>query len=158
MSPRLLRTALLTLVLVPPAAVAVDRVPAHDHHVPPGGLHLNHGQRWATTAPLRQGMGGIREAVLAAMPAATAQPLTAAEADRLADAIRTQVDYLVAHCVLAPEADAVLHVLLGELLEGAAALRRNPADADALPRIVAALREYPRYFADENWKPLTRAP
>lgn len=157
MSPLLIRTGLLLLALVSPAAVAVERMPAHDHHPPSAGLHLNHGQRWATDAALRQGMGGIREAVVSAVHAAAARPLTAVEANRLADAIRDQVDYLVANCRLAPEADAVLHVLIGQLLQGADALRRRPADEAALHRILQALKEYPAYFDHDGWKPVTTA-
>lgn len=157
MSPFLIRTGLLSVLLVslPVSVAAVDRMPAHDHHLPPEGLHLNQGQRWASNAPLRQGMNGIREAVVAAVHADTTQPLTAAEAGKLADAIQSQVNYLVAHCVLTPLADATLHVLLGQLLEGAAALRANPADEAALHRIISALKDYPEYFDHEGWKPVT---
>lgn len=157
MLPHLIRAGLLSLALLPPAALAVDRMPAHDHHLPPEGLHLNQGQRWATNAALRQGMGGIREAVMRAVHADAGHGLTAAEAKRLADAIRTQADYLVAYCVLAPEADAVLHVLLGKLLGGAEALRRDPADEAALHGIIEALKEYPVYFDHEGWQPVTTA-
>lgn len=155
MSPFLIRTGLLSLLLVSFPAAAVDRMPAHDHQLPPEGLHLNQGQRWATNAPLRQGMSGIREAVVGAIHADTSRPLTTAEAGKLADAIRTQVDYLVAYCVLAPEADAVLHVLLGQLLEGAEGLRANPSDEAALHRIIQALKDYPVYFEHADWKPVT---
>lgn len=157
MLPILTRAGLLLLVLASPAAVAVDRLPVHDHHPPSGGLHLNHGQRWATNPPLRQGMNGIREAVASTVHADAARALTPREANRLADAIRRQVDYLVAYCVLAPEADAVLHVLLGQLLEGAEALRRDPADEAALHLILSALKDYPAYFDHEGWRPVTTA-
>lgn len=155
MLPLTIRAALLSLALSSPAALAVDRMPSHNHHLPPAGLHLDHGQRWETNAVLRQGMGGIREALMGAMHADAGGPLTAAAANRLADAIRTQVDYLVANCVLAPEADAVLHVLLGKLLEGAAGLRHDPADEAALQDIIQALKDYPVYFDDAGWKPVT---
>lgn len=152
---RLLRTGLLPLLLMSASALAVDRMPVHDHHLPPAGLHLNQGQRWATNAPLRQGMGGIRDAVVGAIHADTSRPLTPAEAGKLADTIRTRVDYLVAYCVLPPDADAVLHVLLGQLLEGAEALRKNPADETALHRLVTALKDYPVYFDHDGWRPVT---
>lgn len=150
------RTGLLLLSLLLSAypAAAVDRMPAHDH-LHPESLHLNQGQRWPTNAALRQGMGGIRDAVIGAVHADTSRELTAAEAGKLADAIRTQADYLVAHCVLAPEADATLHALLGQLLAGAEALRANPADEEALHRIIQALKEYPVYFDHEGWRSVT---
>lgn len=145
---------LLVLVLAAPLAAAGDPPSSHDHHAPAGALQLDHGRRWATTPPLRQGMNGIRKAVVGAVPAHAPRALTAVEARQLADAIRLQVDYLVANCVLAPEADAALHVLLGQMLEGAQALRRNPADEAALQRILAALENYPAYFDDKGWRRL----
>lgn len=152
----MIRMTALALLLASSTALAVDRMPSsHDHHVAPEGLHLNQGQRWASNAPLRQGMSGIRAAVVKAVHADTTQPLAAADAASLADAIRTQVDYLVAHCVLPPQADATLHVLLGQLLEGAEALRADPADEAALHRIIQALKEYPVYFDHADWKPVT---
>lgn len=155
MSPLQIRTGLLSLLLAALPAAAVDRMPSHDHHLPAEGAQLNHGQRWPSNAPLRQGMTAIREAVIQALHADTTQPLSAAEANRLADTIRTQVDYLVAHCVLAPAADATLHVLLGKLLQGAEGLRGNPADEAALAAIVSALKDYPAYFDHADWKPVT---
>jgi len=155
MLPKQIRTGLLSLLLVSTSALAVDRMPSHDHHKPSIGLHLNQGQRWATDAPLRQGMSNVREALILAVHADTTHPLSAAEADKLADAIRTQADYLVANCVLAPEADAVLHVLLGQLLEGAESLRLKPTDEAGLHNIITALKDYPAYFKHEGWKPVT---
>lgn len=155
MSPFLIRTGLLTLLLGSFPAAAVDRMPAHDHPLPPEGLHLNQGQRWETNAALRQGMGSIRDAVVGAVHANAPGPLSPAEAGKLADVIHAQTNYLVAYCVLAPEADAVLHALLGELLAGAEALRANPADEAALHRIVQALKDYPVYFDHAGWKPVT---
>ena len=157
MLPIQIRTGLLSLLLVSTSALAVDHAPSHDHHKPSAGLHLNQGQRWVTDAPLRQGMSGIREALIIAVHADTAHPLSAAEAGKLADAIRTQTDYLIANCVLTPKADAVLHVLLGQLLEGAEALRQNPANEAALHHIITALKDYPVYFNHEGWKPVTTA-
>lgn len=155
MSPLQIRTGLLSLLLAAFPAAAVDRMPSHHHHLPAEGPQLNHGQRWASNAPLRQGMTAIREAVVQALHADTSRALSAAEANRLADTIRTQVDYLVAYCVLAPEPDAALHGLLGKLLEGAEGLRQNPADEAALDAIVTALKEYPVYFDHAGWKPVT---
>lgn len=148
---------LLVLVLAAPLAAAGDPPSSHVHRAPAAALHLDHGRRWATTPPLRQGMNGIRKAVAEAVPTPP-RALTAVEAKRLADAIRLQVDYLVANCVLAPEADAALHVLLGQMLEGAQALRRNPADEAALHGILAALNDYPAYFDHPGWQPVKAVP
>ena len=155
MLPYQIRTGLLSLLLVSTSALAVDRMPSHEHEPPSAGLQLNQGQRWSTDSHLRLGMSGIREAVISAVHVDTTHTLSAAEAGKLADTIQTQVDYLVAYCVLTPKADAVLHVLLGQLLEGADTLRKNPADETALHHIITALKDYPVYFEDADWKPVT---
>lgn len=156
----LTRSAVLLVLalLAAPVALAAAGADSHDHSRHGPGLHLNHGQRWATNPALRQGMAALRGEVAQALQAAASRPLTATEANRLADAIRGQVDYLVANCVLVPEADGVLHVLLGRMLEGAAALRRRPGDGAALRGIAAALEEYPVYFDHGGWTPLAVPP
>ncbi|MGB5102420.1 MAG: hypothetical protein WBO04_03755 [Steroidobacteraceae bacterium] len=117
---------------------------AHEAHAT-AGLTLNNGARWATDEPLRIGMQRIRDA---AAPAITAGPhsLSKEAATALAAAVREQVNYLVANCKLEPKADAVLHVLIAELLGGAEALEQDPHAEGGLPRIEQALRQYPEYF------------
>ncbi|MDI1301749.1 MAG: hypothetical protein PSX71_07585 [bacterium] len=150
------RIGLLSLLLLGATAAAVDRLPEKGGaHVPPAGLVLNEGRRWGTNQPLRAGMGGIREAVFKTYHAAGKRPLNAKEGLALAEAIQNQIGYLVAYCTLAPQADAVLHILLERLEEGAAALKQNPADAKGRELILSALRNYPVYFDHPGWKPVT---
>lgn len=119
---------------------------AHEHEAhATAGLTLDNGARWATDEPLRIGMQRIRAA---AAPAIDAGPhsLSKEAAKALATAVREQVSYLVANCKLEPKADAVLHVLIAELLGGAEALEQDPHAEGGLPRIEQALRQYPEYF------------
>ena len=149
--------ALLTLAMV--VTTATMPVPAHAQHDhehdahATAGLVLNDGARWSTDEPLRTGMQRIREV---AAPALTAEPgaLSQKDAAALATAIREQVAYLVANCHLEPKADAVLHVLIADLLGGAGELERDPASADGLPRIAHALQQYPEFFEHPGWKPV----
>lgn len=126
-----------------------------DHDAGPAALVLNDGARWATDPPLRQGMARVRDAV--APVAAVGRAPSRAEADALAERVRGEVSYMVANCKLEPKADAVLHVLIGELLTGADALAADPPAPEGLKRIVAALDEYPRYFEHAGWQPLPAA-
>jgi len=140
-------------------AVATMPFPAHAQHDHGHDAHataelvLNDGARWSTDEPLRTGMQRIRNS---AAPALAAEPgaLSRKDAAALATAIRDQVSYLVAHCHLEPKADAVLHVLIGDLLGGAGELERDPASAEGLPRIAHALQKYPEYFDHPGWKPV----
>lgn len=158
MRPRTIQAGLLALVMATSSAAAIAGSPAsgHEaHHLPPSGLMLNGEARWGTDSALRSGMNGIREAVVSTLHGAGERPMTAQEASALAGTIQNQVSYVIANCKLAPQADAVLHVLLGQLLEGAAALKQNPADAAALQTIIEALKNYPVYFDHPDWKPVT---
>lgn len=158
LQPRIIQAGLLALVMTTSSAAAIAGSPAsgHEaHHLPPSGLMLNGEARWSTDTALRSAMNGIREAVVSTLHGAGERPMTAQQATALADTIQNQISYMIANCKLAPQADAVLHVLLGQLLEGAAALKQNPADTAALQTIIEALKNYPVYFDHPDWKPVT---
>lgn len=138
-----------------PAAGAAAQ--AHDAHAAPEhaatGLAALHrdalDQPWATDAALRRNMARLRAAVAQA-PA----DMDAAAAARVADAVDRAIADLVAQCRLAPEADAVLHILLGEFAAAAQALRADAQAAAGRPRLLAALNAYPQYFDDPGFTPL----
>lgn len=131
-----------SLLMAPP----VHAQHAHEHEAhATAGLTLNNGARWATDEPLRIGMQRIRDAAAPAINAGL-HSLSTEVAKALAGAVRGQVSYLVANCKLEPKADAVLHVLIAELLGGAEALEQDPHAEGGLPRIERALAQYPEYF------------
>lgn len=115
-------------------------------------LQLNHGQRWQTDAPLREGMERIRAAVAAAADRTDATGgLDASSGKVLADEIDAAIAFMVSHCRLPPQADANLHILIGQMAE-AATLAREPVESpSALARIRAALDTYPHYFVHPDW-------
>jgi hypothetical protein len=75
----------------------------HSHHGHDGDytLSLNQGQKWETDEALRHAMHGIRELVESAGSA----PLDAAG---LSSGVEANIEYMVKHCKLDPEADNVL--------------------------------------------------
>ena len=124
----------------------------HDHHdAGASGLTLNNGGRWDTDLPLRTGMQRIRNAVDQAYAANVSGRLTPAEAKALSTLVQENVNYLIANCKLPPKADATLHVLIGELLSGAAQLAENSAASEGLDRAGQALRHYSEYFDHPGW-------
>ncbi len=142
------------------ALVQLHRPAEHGH-----GQHgtselvLNDGKRWATDAPLRQGLERIRDAVAPIVAASTARPLTKDEGTALSGAIKDQVQYLVENCKLEPKADAALHVLLNDFLEGAdAVVAGDPNSKAGLERIMQALNLYPQYFDHPGWQPVSAQP
>lgn len=109
---------------------------------------------FATDAPLRAGMARVRNAVAANVPDHRQRGLSREQAAALASEIEQSVSYLFANCRLEPAADAALHGLLAQLLQGAAALRRDPSADDGMPAVLAALERYPRSFLDTQWQAL----
>ena len=128
---------------------------AHDHSDHgAAALSLNDGKRWATDEPLRIGMQRIRGAVAQTLATSESSASSPAQAKILADTIHENVTYLMQNCKLEAKADETLHVLINELMTGAAATTANPASGDGVLKLAEALREYPKYFDHPGWSPL----
>jgi len=143
-------TACLILLTAIPA-MAQDSAHQHKEHAAKE-LMLDEGKKWQSDAPLRQGMQSINDAVIDAVPAFHQNKLTKPDAKQLAEHINKQVQYLVQHCKLSPQADAVLHVIIADLLGGADELANQPLSMQGLPRIVGALQQYPKFFEQPKWR------
>ncbi|MBS0338577.1 MAG: hypothetical protein JSS40_17600 [Proteobacteria bacterium] len=149
-------------VLAASAALAFGALaaePAGHHHEAAGlsTLKLNGGQKWATDAPLRKGMEDIRNAIADRKDAIHAGKLTPAKYAALADRIDAQVAYMVQNCKLAPEADAQLHAVIGEMMEGTEAARGKVRKVDrhaGVDKVVAALEAYNKHFDHPGWRGL----
>lgn len=122
----------------------------HDQHSA-AGLLLNDGKRWKTDAALRQGMQQIKVTTMAATNAFHNDTLTSADANKLSLKISEQVNYLIKNCKLEPDADATLHVLLGDFLSAAQIIKAEPLSSEGMPVMVKALIAYPRYFDHPDW-------
>ncbi len=106
--------------------------------------------RYATDAPLREGMARIHAALdelahyeMGHMPQSIAIQRVAA--------IKQATSYLFANCKLDPEADAALHRMLVPLLNGVQAFEKNPADRSTVAAMRRAVADYPRVFDDPKW-------
>lgn len=101
-------------------------------------------------------MEAIRNA-LAETKAIHAGKQTDAGYDALAGKVEAQVSYIVENCKLKPEADAQLHVLIREMMQGVDIMRGKDPQAKRAQRaekIVTAFNTYPKYFDHQGWKPL----
>jgi hypothetical protein len=134
---------------------AHDHASGHDHasHASTA-LTLNAGRRWATDEPLRLGMQRIRDAVLPVLGGSGQRTVSPSQAKAMAESIQAQVNFLFQNCKLEPAADAALHVLITEILAGAAAVALDPAAKTGPAQLLGALRKYPEYFDHPNWQPL----
>ena len=150
-----LAAGLLGLGSVPPAAAQS----AHEHEHPRTGaavanLQLDAGRKWATDASLRSGMAAIRSAFDADHPAIHQGKQTDAGYAALATRIESQVNDIVKDCKLPPAADANLHYVIAELLQGVSLMRgKDPARTrhDGAALIHGALIGYGQYFDDPGW-------
>ena len=149
----LLAAALFALGASQPG-IAAD---AHSHAADaPAKLALDHGKKWATDAPLRQRMGEIRALLAAQIGPIHDGKLSPAEYAALGAAIEQKVANIVAECKLPPAADAMLHLIVADLVAGADVMQGkatgNPAEG--AHKVVTAANAYGRYFNDAGWKPL----
>jgi hypothetical protein len=142
-----------------PAVLAAGAPPAaHAHDEAQGAtLKLDHGRKWASDAPLRDGMARIRGLVAAKVGNAHEGTMGPAEYAALAGQVEVEVGKIVASCKLPPEADAVLHVVLSDLMAGTDAMAgrgKATAPRDGLVKVVAAVNDYGRTFEHPGWKPI----
>lgn len=145
------------LALAFAASTAACAADSHQHAASDSGqLSLDHGHKWPTDAPLRQGMTAIRSALAAAHEAIHRGSLSATDFQALGAELEAQVAGIVANCRLEPAADANLHLVIARLLAGAAAMRggSETTPAAGAAQAVEAVNDYGRYFDHPGWQPL----
>lgn len=121
------------------------------------GLTLNAGQKWAADEHLRKAMGRIRDGMNPSIQEIHRGRLAAPKYAALAKLASDEVAYMVANCKLDPKADAQLHVLIAEILEGADAMAgkgKQVTRRQGAVKVIGALENYGTYFNDPSWKPL----
>lgn len=149
--------AAIALVAAAPAAWAAASAPAHAHaHGAQSEAHAPEaGKKWATDEPLRRGMTAIREAVEAALPAAHRGRLKPAQYAALGKTVETEVTGIVQQCKLEPAADAALHGVIAQLMEGSDIVQGKDAKAarsEGVVKMAQALERYGADFDHPGWK------
>lgn len=146
-------SGLLLALLLPVAAHAANLTTsshAHDGQPTPQ-LQLNAGKKWSTDAALRQGMAAIHLQLAEAMPTVHEHKPSPDELQALAAGIEQQVATIVSNCRLEAKADAQLHMVIAQLLEGSAQLAGKQPGSNpqqGIMTVLAALDSYIRYFDD----------
>lgn len=155
-----LSASLAAFTVILATAFGQAAVAAEEHHHHGDGaravqkLQLNAGKKWATDAPLRQSMDEVNRAMMQALPLIHKNRFGLADYQALAATIRQKVAYAIDHCKLEPEADAMLHLVIAELMAGAEAMAGKTADSrhDGAVRVLQALKSYGKYFQHPGWK------
>jgi hypothetical protein len=115
----------------------------HDDAAPPS-------VRWASDAPLREGMRRVRATTQALAHAAHGH-LDAGQVQGISAELEGAVRAMFANCRLAPGPDAALHPLLARVLQVSTSLAGGGFDAAALAELQAVLARYPELFEDADW-------
>jgi hypothetical protein len=158
------KQALITLlfagILSLATAQAMAKDDAHRHHDGgiSAGLSLNNGAKWKTDAPLREGMKNIRNVLEPQLPAIHNNKLKPAQYQTLVGEINAELSAIVKSCKLDKDADAMLHLVLADIIEGVDALageNKQVGRHDGAVKIYKGLENYGAYFAHPNWQPMT---
>lgn len=158
-APQALILSLLLAGATAGISPALAGPPAHAHEEAGASpqLRLDHGRKWASDAPLREGMTRMRALVAPKLAAAHAGTLAAQEYAALAGKLDVEVAAIVANCKLPPQADAVLHVVLSDLMAGSSAMAGRSPGADrahGLVQVATAVNTYGRYFEHKGFAPI----
>lgn len=149
----LFRLGMATLLLLNGPVFAHDHDHSHDSGAP-AALSLNNGMKWSTDESLRQGMVRIRDALALDMPAVRAGSISAVQLGALGDKVNAAIGSIFQNCKLEPQADAMLHLILAEIMAGADVLAKatSPeAGNEGARRVAKALDNYQTYFEHPGW-------
>jgi hypothetical protein len=138
-------------------AFAANDAHEHGHGAQEAKLVLNQGKKWPTDAPLRQGMDNIRGAIAKDVKAIHGNKATPKQYEALAAKVNAEVAGIVQNCKLEPEADAQLHIVIAELIEGAETMQgkhKGEARRAGAERVAKALNAYGEHFDHAGWKRL----
>ncbi len=131
---------------------------AQDHHShqdhESARLTLNNGKKWATDNNLRLGMKRIQEVLAAGLPAIHSGRASAEQYNAMSKLVHKHVDFMVQNCRLDKGADAMLHLVISEIIAGADAMAdRKDAKArrTGAEKIALALDNYGAYFDHPGW-------
>jgi hypothetical protein len=101
-------------------------------------------------------MGEIRTLVAADLGAIHAGKASPAQYQALGAAVEKKVGSIVAECKLPPAADAMLHLIVADLVAGADIMQgKTPGKPEAgAHKVATAANAYGRYFDHPGWKQL----
>lgn len=139
------------------ATLAQGHDHGHSHDAAePAQLTLNNGKKWDTDANLRLGMSRIRDALSAELPAIHSGKATTEQYRALAQKTNDQIAFMVKNCKLDPKVDAMLHLVLADIIAGAdAMMARDGGKAHkGAAKIAHALDNYATHFDHPGWRGL----
>jgi len=132
-------------------ALAENHSHSHDAGIP-AQLTLNNGSQWVTDDNLRKGMEHIRAALAAELQTIHAGQMTAGQYRVLAQKINQQTEFIVKHCKLDQKTDAMLHLVLADIMAGTDIMLHDSGKAHSgAEKIINALDNYAAFFSHPGW-------
>ena len=104
-----------------------------------------------------RGKVAIKTAVATTLPAAHAGKATKADYDPFGKEVSAQVTYMVQNCKLDPKADAQIHIVIGDIMNGveiAEGKQHGKETASGVVKVAQALNMYGKYFDHTGWQPI----
>src|SRR5690554_6375562 len=144
--------AMLLGMLTMPAMATAEEDDDHGHEVTE--LTLNNREQWEIDAPLSLAMRKIRNAMSEQLDGIHANNLPQKKYNALAKDINNQIAHMIDNCELEPAADAHLHTILNDLMNGAETMQSEVSVQAGVVKVLGAIEHYTRYSNDSKLKPL----
>lgn len=128
----------------------------HHHHVE-GQIQLDHGKKWATDIALRKGMDEIRKIITPHFSEVQKNVVNSEVVASMANKIDSQIQFIFKNCKLPPKADAQLHILIMQMMDGVKKMKdlSKPSEQRAgVLKTVEAINSYGEHFDHPNWMEL----
>lgn len=152
----LLRAACLTFGLAIAGAQAAETSAHHHEHGSASvELSLNNGNKWTTDEALRHGMQNIRLTMQSSLHDIHGGMFSDTQYNELAGKISNEVSYVVVNCKLEPQADAQLHLIIAEMMDGVEVMKGKVKEVNrqaGAVKVLKALDNYAAYFNHPDWK------
>lgn len=152
-------SVLSSLVLLANSAAAATHKHSQHKHSGHGAaeLKLDNGRKWATDAPLREGMEKIRNMFAAELGNIHNRKAGEKTYQKIAAGVDAEIQTFFQTCKLSPEADQQLHIVLVQMMSGSGKMKSGKTlderRAGAV-EVITALGSYGEYFEHPGWKPL----
>lgn len=151
---RILLPALLALFFSTgvPSALAHDHEHSHEEGAPQR-LALKDGNKWATDDTLRKTMSAIRADMEASQSFLSEDKISLQQFQELSRKVNEQIAFMVRNCKLDKEADAMLHLVLADIIAGTDELAGQGIETArrGAEKISRALESYGAYFDHPGW-------
>lgn len=122
-------------------------------------LSLDNGKKWRTDESLREGMENIRIALVLSLQEIREDKFSDSNYGKLAHKIHDELGHIADNCKLQPKADAQLHLVIADILEGVEAMQGKSAKVsrqEGVAKVLGALEKYDAYFDHAGWRLIKR--